>query len=109
MARSALAAVGLAGKEANSPSELSGGQQQRVAIARAIVSNPTTLFADEPTGNLDSVTTAEIMNLLTHLNRERGITILMVTHEDDVAAHAGRTIHVMDGLIDRDSARNAGL
>ena len=109
MARGALAAVGLAGKEANSPSELSGGQQQRVAIARAIVSNPTTLFADEPTGNLDSVTTAEIMNLLTHLNRERGITILMVTHEDDVAAHAGRTIHVMDGLIDRDSARNAGL
>ena len=108
MAREALAAVGLAGKEANSPAELSGGQQQRVAIARAIVSNPTTLFADEPTGNLDSVTTAEIMDLLTRLNRKRGITILMVTHENDVAAHAGRTIRVMDGLIESDSATGAG-
>jgi putative ABC transport system ATP-binding protein len=102
MARQALAQVGLPDKERNTPAELSGGQQQRVAIARAIVTNPSTLFADEPTGNLDSQTTLEIMELLTRLNSERGITILMVTHEDDVAKYAKRTVRVIDGLIDHD-------
>lgn len=104
MAREALARVGLPDKLRNTPAELSGGQQQRVAIARAIVTNPTTLFADEPTGNLDSTTTGEIMELLTRLNKEREITILMVTHEDDVAAYAQRTVHVIDGLIHKDQA-----
>ncbi len=104
MARQALAQVGLPDKERNTPAELSGGQQQRVAIARAIVTNPSTLFADEPTGNLDSQTTREIMELLTQLNSERGITILMVTHEDDVAQYAKRTVRVIDGLIDHDQA-----
>jgi putative ABC transport system ATP-binding protein len=99
LARQALASVGLPDKERNTPAELSGGQQQRVAIARAIVTRPDTLFADEPTGNLDSKTTAEIMELLHQLNSERGISIIMVTHEDDVAAHAKRIIHVRDGLI----------
>ncbi len=99
LAREALASVGLFNKERNTPAELSGGQQQRVAIARAIVTNPDTLFADEPTGNLDSHTTQEIMALLGRLNTERNITILMVTHETEVAAHAKRTIHVRDGLI----------
>lgn len=102
MARQALAQVGLPDKERNTPAELSGGQQQRVAIARAIVTNPSTLFADEPTGNLDSQTTGEIMDLLTQLNSERGITILMVTHEDDVAKYAKRTVRVIDGLIEHD-------
>jgi putative ABC transport system ATP-binding protein len=102
MARQALAQVGLPDKERNTPAELSGGQQQRVAIARAIVSNPSTLFADEPTGNLDSQTTSEIMELLTQLNSERGITVLMVTHEVDVAKYAKRTVRVIDGLIEDD-------
>jgi putative ABC transport system ATP-binding protein len=105
MARDALASVGLPDKERNTPAELSGGQQQRVAIARAIVTNPDTLFADEPTGNLDSHTTREIMDLLRHLNTDRGISIIMVTHEDHVAAHAGRIIRVYDGLI---APREAG-
>lgn len=100
MAREALAQVGLPDKERNTPAELSGGEQQRVAIARAIVTNPSTLFADEPTGNLDSQTTSEIMQFLTRLNTERGITILMVTHEDEVAKYATRSIRVIDGLID---------
>lgn len=99
MAREALASVGLPEKERNTPAELSGGQQQRVAIARAIVTNPDTLFADEPTGNLDSHTTGEIMDLLCHLNADRGISIIMVTHEDHVAGYAGRIIKVYDGLI----------
>ena len=103
MAREALAAVGLPDKERNTPAELSGGQQQRVAIARAIVTNPETLFADEPTGNLDSKTTGEIMLLLQRLNSERHISIIMVTHEDDVAARAKRIIKVRDGLIAHDS------
>jgi len=103
MAREVLASVGLPDKERNTPSELSGGQQQRVAIARAIVTNPDTLFADEPTGNLDSRTTGEIMELLRHLNADRGISIIMVTHEDHVAAYAKRIIHVRDGLISDDS------
>lgn len=102
MAREALHSVGLTGKERNTPAELSGGQQQRVAIARAIVTNPGTLFADEPTGNLDSKTTEEIIALLKRLNAERGITVIMVTHEDDVAAAAKRIIRVKDGIIDRD-------
>ncbi len=104
MAREALASVGLPDKERNTPSELSGGQQQRVAIARAIVTHPDTLFADEPTGNLDSKTTLEIMDLLQRLNSERGISIIMVTHEDEVAARARRIIHVRDGLISDDTA-----
>jgi putative ABC transport system ATP-binding protein len=99
MAREALASVGMPEKERNTPSELSGGQQQRVAIARAIVTHPDTLFADEPTGNLDSTTTHEIMDLLRRLNSERGISIIMVTHEDEVAACARRIIKVRDGLI----------
>jgi putative ABC transport system ATP-binding protein len=103
LAREALASVGIPEKERNTPAELSGGQQQRVAIARAIVTSPGTLFADEPTGNLDSKTTVEIMELLYRLNDERGISIIMVTHEDDVAAHAGRVIRVRDGLIESDT------
>ena len=104
MAREALASVGIADKERNTPAELSGGQQQRVAIARAVVTNPDTLFADEPTGNLDSKTTREIMELLRHLNTDLGISIIMVTHEDDVAKYAKRVIHVRDGLISEDRA-----
>jgi len=106
LATEALAAVGLPDKLRNTPSELSGGQQQRVAIARAIVTSPSTLFADEPTGNLDSKTTVEIMELLRRLNAERGITILLVTHEDDVASFARRTILVHDGLIASDQSKN---
>jgi putative ABC transport system ATP-binding protein len=102
LAKQALASVGLPNKERNTPAELSGGQQQRVAIARAIVTEPSTLFADEPTGNLDSRTTEEVMHLLTRLNEERGITILLVTHEDAVAAYAQRIVRVKDGLIESD-------
>ncbi|OGU15233.1 MAG: macrolide ABC transporter ATP-binding protein [Geobacteraceae bacterium GWC2_53_11] len=94
----AMEQVGLAGKENNHPSQLSGGQQQRVAIARALVNNPAVILADEPTGNLDSSTSAEIMNLFTALNQQ-GITIIMVTHEQDVAAYAGRQITFRDGKI----------
>ena len=101
-AHEALKIVGLDGKHRNTPAELSGGQQQRVAIARAIVTSPGTLFADEPTGNLDSSTTVDIMNLLTRLNEERGITVIMVTHEDEVAGYAKRVIRVKDGLIESD-------
>lgn len=102
MALSAMEQVGLSGKEMNHPSQLSGGQQQRVAIARALVNSPAVILADEPTGNLDSTTSEEIMTLFTDLNR-RGITIIMVTHEHDVAAHAGRQITFRDGLIIGDS------
>ena len=102
MARQALASVGIPEKERNTPAELSGGQQQRVAIARAIVTNPNTLFADEPTGNLDSATTREIMELLCNLNSRRGISIIIVTHEDHVAHYARRIIRVRDGLIESD-------
>ena len=102
MAREALASVGIPEKERNTPAELSGGQQQRVAIARAIVTNPNTLFADEPPGNLDSSTTREIMELLSRLNSQRGIYIIMVTHEDDVASYAQRIVRVKDGLIASD-------
>jgi putative ABC transport system ATP-binding protein len=96
----ALEAVGLKGWESHTPGELSGGQQQRVAIARAIASNPKLLLADEPTGNLDSERSREVMDLLTSFNRERGITIVMVTHEPDMAEYAGRQILFRDGLID---------
>jgi putative ABC transport system ATP-binding protein len=106
LAIEALEAVGLGHRLRNTPAELSGGQQQRVAIARAIVTSPSTLFADEPTGNLDSRTTVEIMELLTRMNTERGITVVLVTHEDDVAAYARRTIHVKDGLIDSDQTKS---
>lgn len=103
LAREALVAVGLDGKFRNTPAELSGGQQQRVAIARAIVTQPLVLFADEPTGNLDTRTSEDVMALISRLNAERGITVLMVTHESDVAAHAQRVVRVKDGLIDADS------
>ncbi|WP_374674218.1 ABC transporter ATP-binding protein [Ideonella sp.] len=101
-ARDALAQVGLAGWESHTPGELSGGQQQRVAIARAIVTQPTVLLADEPTGNLDSERSREIMALIAGLNRDRGITVLMVTHEPDMAAFARRIVHFVDGRIARD-------
>jgi putative ABC transport system ATP-binding protein len=103
-ARAALAQVGLAGWETHTPAELSGGQQQRVAIARAIVTQPTVLLADEPTGNLDSERSVEIMELLRSLNREHGITVLMVTHEPDMAAFARRIVHFRDGRVERDEA-----
>jgi len=99
-AANALAAVGLNGWESHTPGELSGGQQQRVAIARAIVTNPKVLLADEPTGNLDSARSREVMDLLTSFNQERGITIVMVTHEAEMAAYARRRIQFRDGRID---------
>jgi len=101
-ARQALRDVGLSGRETHIPSQLSGGQQQRVAIARAIVSDPKVLFADEPTGNLDTVTSADIMKLLTMLNEERGITIAMVTHEPDIAEWTRRIVRFRDGSIESD-------
>lgn len=99
-AMTALEKVGLAGWWDHTPGELSGGQQQRVAIARAIVTNPQVLLADEPTGNLDSARSVEIMELLCELNRDLGITVLMVTHEPDMAAYARTIVHFMDGLVD---------
>lgn len=107
LAVDALERVGLKGREHHTTGQLSGGQQQRVAIARAIVTDPTVLLADEPTGNLDSKTSREIMDLLTMLNRERGITILMVTHEPDMAAYAGRIIRFVDGRIIADEHKKA--
>ena len=98
-AREALASVGLAGWENHTPGELSGGQQQRVAMARAVVTHPEVLLADEPTGNLDTQRSREIMDLLTRFNREHGLTIVMVTHEPDMAAYAGRIIEFRDGQI----------
>jgi putative ABC transport system ATP-binding protein len=100
MAAGALATVGLKGRESHNPGELSGGQQQRVAIARAIVTEPRVLLADEPTGNLDSAMSVEIMELLTAFNRDRKITIVMVTHEKDMAMYAARQIRFMDGRIE---------
>ena len=96
--------MGLHGWEEHAPSELSGGQQQRVAIARAVVTEPLVLLADEPTGNLDSARGREIMELLTALNRERGITIVMVTHEHSMAEYARRVVEFRDGLVAEDRA-----
>jgi len=104
-AQAALAQVGLAGWEHHSPAELSGGQQQRVAIARAIVTRPTLLLADEPTGNLDTARSHEIMELLAALNRDQGITVLMVTHEPDMAEYARRVVHFKDGLVEREDLK----
>jgi len=98
----ALAKVGLSGREHHDPSQLSGGQQQRVAIARAIVSRPQVILADEPTGNLDTARSHEIMGLLTELNQTDGITVIMVTHEPDMAAYADRIIHFLDGRVASD-------
>jgi len=98
----ALETVGLKGWETHTPGELSGGQQQRVAIARAIVTGPAVLLADEPTGNLDTARSREIMELLTLLNHDPGITIIMVTHESDMAAYAKRTVRFLDGLVASD-------
>jgi putative ABC transport system ATP-binding protein len=107
-ARAALAQVGLDGWEHHTPAELSGGQQQRVAIARAIVTRPHVLLADEPTGNLDTHTGEEIMDLISALNRDQGITVLMVTHEPDMAAHAKRVIRFVDGRVDSDHRNGEG-
>jgi len=98
-AREALASVGLADREDHQPTQLSGGQQQRVAIARALVTKPSLLLADEPTGNLDSQTSKEIMALLEQLNRAHGLSIMLVTHESDIAACARRQVHFQDGEI----------
>jgi len=99
-AREALAAVGLSGWEDHSSAELSGGQQQRVAIARALVTEPAVLLADEPTGNLDTARSLEIMELLARFNSEQGITIVMVTHEAEMAAFAREVVHFLDGRVD---------
>ena len=96
-----LKRVGLGGRGTHTPAELSGGQQQRVAIARALMNEPPVLFADEPTGNLDTKSSIEIMNLFTELSRE-GITIVMVTHEDDIAAYANRHLVMRDGRLIKD-------
>jgi putative ABC transport system ATP-binding protein len=106
-AREALALVGLVGREDSRSNQLSGGQQQRVAIARAIVNDPEVILADEPTGNLDSKTGAEIMQFLTKLNRERGITVLMVTHDPKSADYAQRQVRFHDGRIVADERRAA--
>jgi putative ABC transport system ATP-binding protein len=107
----ALAAVGLAGREKNHPNQLSGGQQQRVAIARSLVNDPALILADEPTGNLDSRTSIEVMEIFQRLNRERGMTLILVTHEPDIAEYADRVVTFKDGKIKSDvlvkSRRNA--
>jgi putative ABC transport system ATP-binding protein len=103
MAQKSLSAVGLEGREHHHPSQLSGGEQQRVAIARALVNEPSILLADEPTGNLDSKTSEEIMGIFQRLNREMGITIIMITHEPDIASFAKRKILFKDGKVVDDS------
>jgi putative ABC transport system ATP-binding protein len=106
-AMEALQAVGLANRADHQPTELSGGQQQRAAIARALVTNPAILLADEPTGNLDTASSVEIMKLLTQLNQEHARTIVLITHERDIAAFAQRTVELRDGLILSDERRAA--
>jgi putative ABC transport system ATP-binding protein len=101
-AKEALAAVGLIGREQNHPNQLSGGQQQRVAIARALVNHPALILADEPTGNLDSRTSIEVMEIFQRLNREQGITLVLVTHEADIAEYAQRVVVFKDGRIKKD-------
>ena len=105
-ARDALERVGLGHRVGFKPTTLSGGEQQRVAVARAVVAQPTLLLADEPTGNLDSERSVEIMQLLTSLNRDNGITVLMVTHEPDMAAFARTVVHFKDGLVERIEAQH---
>jgi putative ABC transport system ATP-binding protein len=107
-ARELLARVGLAGREHHYPAQLSGGEQQRVAIARAFSNEPSILFADEPTGNLDAETGARIIELLVELNRESGTTIVMATHDADLAARATRTLRLRDGAIAGDTGRSPG-
>jgi len=101
-ALAALAAVGLKDRAHHKTNQLSGGEQQRVAIARALLNNPTLILADEPTGNLDSTTSSEVMNIFKSLNEDKGMTIIMVTHEPDIAAWAGKRIYLKDGLIVRE-------
>jgi putative ABC transport system ATP-binding protein len=101
-AMDALASVGLAGREQNNPNQLSGGQQQRVAVARSLVNNPSLILADEPTGNLDSRTSVEVMEIFQRLNRERGITLVLVTHEPDIVEYASRVVVFKDGKIKKD-------
>jgi putative ABC transport system ATP-binding protein len=105
LALQALRRVGLEGREHHTSAALSGGQQQRVAIARAIVTDPVVLLADEPTGNLDTKTSREIMELVTSLNRDQNITVIMVTHETDIAAYAERIVRFVDGRVESDSPR----
>jgi putative ABC transport system ATP-binding protein len=106
-AKEALVSVGLAGRELNHPNQLSGGQQQRVAIARSLVNEPALILADEPTGNLDSRTSVEVMEIFQRLNRERGITLILVTHEHDIADYADRVVVFKDGKIKKDYAIEA--
>ena len=101
-AKAALAEVGLSDREKNMPSQLSGGQQQRVALARSLVNNPSIILADEPTGALDTRTSVEVMDIFQRLNRDRKLTVIVVTHEPDVARYAERIIHVRDGRISSD-------
>lgn len=108
-ALAALEAVGMGDRTHHKPNELSGGQQQRVAIARALVSSPRIILADEPTGALDTKTGEEIMSIFTRLNHEQGITVILVTHEPDIAAYARRVIHVRDGVIGLDEVRQPAI
>jgi putative ABC transport system ATP-binding protein len=107
-ARDVLAAVGLSGREEHLPNQLSGGQQQRVVIARALVNQPSLLLADEPTGNLDTQTSREILDIFQRLNREQGITVVLVTHEPDIASFAERVLTFRDGQIVSDAQQTSG-